>query len=259
MEGTLLQAWLAACGQEATRQQTQADRWAAVLASRDAKRLSSTPKPRQGLTKPAMKLLTVRLCCACRALRPRALMWRIMQLRPPGVVPQKPEKARVVRRRWVYPKKKNHDEADVPFVPDPAAKAMYNTIVLGRIQGSDAIPELRALMEGDNATRWMPHTNVRMPARSAYVCRTRACVNAALKKKGQAVTRGLGASVPTAVLQTMQAANEVLCRLEESSGKAVGVDEDTARRIEEHMPRIEPLPGQQGPFDKWPAPPSGPR
>jgi predicted RNA-binding protein YlxR (DUF448 family) len=251
IQGSVVAAWSAAVAAESARQEARELKHAAAVAARNARRASSLPKARQGLTKPIMRLLHIRLCCACRALRPRALMWRVMQLRPPHAVAPKPERKRKIRRRWVLPKPPPTE----PFVPDPAALALHNKIRLARLPG-DA-PELAAA-QADEAV-W---TSERRGARSVYVCRTRACVAFAARKKGQAMVRGLGASVPPPVLEALQAANEVACNAAGGDkADAVGLPEHVARLIEAHMPRVPPEPPSmlKGAYDRWTAPPSGPK
>jgi predicted RNA-binding protein YlxR (DUF448 family) len=116
-EGLLLAAWTSAIARVATRQANQAARVAERAASRaqlPARKVNaSVRKPRQGYSKPVMRLLTVRMCCACRALVPRDLMWRVMQLRPPpppGTPPKPQPRRRKVRRRWVYARKRRSGE-----------------------------------------------------------------------------------------------------------------------------------------------------
>ena len=142
-----------------------------------------------------------------------------------------------------------------PFVPDSAAVALHNKIRLARLPG-DA-PEL-VEAQADEAV-W---TSERIGARSVYVCRTKACVAYAARKKGQAMARGLGASVPLPVLEALQAANEVACRAAGGDrADDVGLPEHIARLIEAHMPRVPPVPPStlKGAYDRWTAPPSGPK
>ena len=251
VQGSVVAAWSAAVAAESARQEAREVRLAAAIAARIARRASSTPKARQGLTKPVMRLLHVRLCCACRALRPRALMWRVMQLRPPGAVAPKPERKRKVRRRWVLPKPQTAEA----FVPDPAAVALHNKFRLARLPGE--APELQAVQADGEV--W---TSERVGRRSVYICRTKACVAYAIRKKGQALVRGLGASVPTPVLEALQAANEVACRAAgHDRADTVGLPARAARLIDAHMPRIPPVAPHtlKGPYDRWTAPPSGPK
>ena len=164
---------------------------------------SSVRKPRQGWTKAQMRELNARLCCACRIIAPRALMWRIMHIKLP---PQpgaliKPRRQRRVRHRtvWLAPVR-------VPGKPSAALKAApaaaaaeampegslvekkaklkaqraaeaaqsRGKVVIQRLPGG-ASEEA----QGDEAVWAQPARGVR----SVYVCRNPACVRASIKLK----------------------------------------------------------------------------
>jgi predicted RNA-binding protein YlxR (DUF448 family) len=161
-----------------------------------------------------MRALHVRLCCACRALVPRDLMWRVMQLRPPrppGSAP--PLKAlprrRKIRRRWVYLRKRAAQAAAAlpaaAATEDAAASAEQQAVEAptrkrqafkrGSEQDADRPPPrsgsrvlLQRLaggaseaLQADEAL-WAPPSR---SVRSVYVCRTPACVQAAVKRKAR--------------------------------------------------------------------------
>ena len=166
---------------------------------------SSVRKPRQGWTKAQMRELNARMCCACRIITPRALMWRIMHIKQPlepGAV-IKPRRQRRVRHRtkWLAPIR-------VPGKPVSASKA------LPAAAAADAMPEgslaekkakLKAQRaaeaaesrgkvviqrlpggaseeaQSDEALWAQPARGVRL--RSVYVCRNPACVRASVKLK----------------------------------------------------------------------------
>ena len=164
---------------------------------------SSVRKPRQGWTKAQMRELNARMCCACRIIAPRALMWRIMHIKlpaQPGSV-IKPRRQRRVRHRtvWLAPIR-------VPGKPPKAAKAAPGAAAAEAMPEGSLVEKKAKLKaqraaeaaqsrgkvviqrlsggaseeaQGDEALWAQPARGVR----SVYVCRNPACVRASVKLK----------------------------------------------------------------------------
>jgi len=257
--GALLSSWRAAVAFAAAREAKTA-RWVVDAAARRvARQASSVPKPRQGYSKALMRLLHVRLCSSCRALRPRLLLWRVVRLRPAppaaaaAAAPPRRLKKRLVRRRWTR---------RPPYRPEPPAEAAPlegppGAVRLARVPGSASEP-LQLPERG-----WTAADPPRGVARSAYVCRNLACVDWAAKRK--AYSRGLGgASVPQMLLDSLRDATRAelaAAAAAEAAGEPPPGLSPLQLRLLALQPRIAPQPpaSLRGPFDKWPAPPSEPR
>lgn len=168
----------------------------------------SIRKPRQGWSKVAMRALNARICCACRVIRPRALMWRVMNLKrstPPGEL-IKPQRRRRVRGRmvWLRAVRAPGAAASVATPAELATAARLAALPEGSLvekkaklkavraaeavtkRGRVAIQRLSdgasAEMQAD-AALWSPPVP---GVRSVYVCRDAACVRAATKLKARA-------------------------------------------------------------------------
>jgi hypothetical protein len=199
--GLLVDAWASGVAAAAAREDAYAARVVARLAVVTPRRRDgSTPKPRQGYTKPLMRLLRVRLCCACRALAPRELMWRVMQLRTaqPGAPPKPQPRRRKIHRRWVYARR---PAASAPAAAEEVGTAAAAQTPHARRPGSadaedDRVERERPVrggrvvlqrqpsaaseaLQADDAL-WSPPTR---GVRSVYVCRRLVCVQAAVKRK----------------------------------------------------------------------------
>ena len=166
---------------------------------------SSVRKPRQGWTKAQMRELNARMCCACRIITPRALMWRIMHIkRPlePGAV-IKPRRQRRVRHRtkWLAPIR-------VPGKPAAALKAAP-AAAAAEAMPEGSLVEKKAKLKAQRAAEAAESRGKvviqRLPGggseeaqaddavwaqaargarlRSVYVCRNPACVRASVKLK----------------------------------------------------------------------------
>ena len=166
---------------------------------------SSTRKPRQGWTKAQMRELNARMCCACRVISPRALMWRIMHIKlpaQPGAV-IKPRRQRRVRHRtvWLSPVRVPGKPAAAPKAAPAAAAA--EAMPEGSLGEKKA--KLKALRAAEAAESRGKVVILRLPGgasqeaqadqavwaqpargvRSVYVCRNPACVRASVKLKAR--------------------------------------------------------------------------
>jgi len=256
--GSLLLCWRDATADCAAREERDAARGASRVAKLALRRASSVPKPRQGYTKPVLRALCVRLCSACRALRPRALMWRCLLLRPPQPAPAqpKPRPSRTVLRHRVRavkaPPTRPAEAAPAPDAPPPGVPPPLPParVLLQRLpRGASAALQTDELV-------W---TSQASGARSAYVCRCTQCVSFAVKRK--ALTRSLGAPVPAPLLHALVAATALEEQALREGQPEPGVSHSRAAQIALLRPRIAPLAPSllRGPHDKWEAPPQGPK
>lgn len=241
--GGLLLEWHASLVACARREQAADD----AAARRVSLRLASLAKPRQGYTKPLMRLLTVRLCCVCRALQPRCLLWRVVQLNPRTKPPAAGlSRYRTVRRRWRVLR--------VPKCSADAASKPPSRALIARLPGGAS----EALQSDEEV--WTKEGPVH-GVRSVHVCRTLLCVRAALKRK--ALPKALGCAVSQPLLDALLAATQLeAAAASEAAARGEpppGVTAEEWRKVELLMPRIAPVEGQRGPHDKLIAPPGPPK
>ena len=260
--GALLSVWRSTTEDAAGREERAQAAVAAAAKRRADRQAASVPKPRQGYTKALLRLLHVRTCCSCRALRPRSLLWRIVQQKAP---PPPPAPARPAQ-----PPK-------LPKLRKICGHWTRRPRVRGRVGGAGAQPatgllpprSVRIVRLAGGASEhlqsderfWTLGGRVRS-VRSAYVCRRLVCVDYATKR------RKIGSSLSCEVPQPLMVSLRDATVVEEAAAAAAaargeappGVGEAEAQLLK-LQPDLAPCDAasMRGPPDKWPAPPIEPR
>jgi predicted RNA-binding protein YlxR (DUF448 family) len=259
--GALLSVWQSTNADAAGREARKAAAIAAAAKRRAERQSASVPKPRQGYSKALLRLLHVRLCCSCRALRPRSLLWRIVQQKPPPPPPPPPNpaqppkqpKLRKIRGHWT---RRPRERGRTGPGGLPATDLLPpRSIRIARLVGG-ASEHLQT-----DERFWTLGGRIRS-VRSAYVCRRLVCVDFATKRRK--VGSSLSCDVPQPLMISLRdatvveekAAAEAAARGEPPPG--VG-PEEAARLLQQ--PNLPPCDAAtlRGPHDRWLFPPIEPK